>query len=91
MAVVAVQRGWLDRRWAVPIGIAVAILLYDQPAVRQFDLRVVTERNGRAFLLVQEAKFLAMCLVGAAVTWLGATAADDPTRAPVPRPAQQGS
>ncbi|MCA9490553.1 MAG: DUF2029 domain-containing protein [Myxococcales bacterium] len=87
MAVVGVQRGWLDRRLAVPLGIAIAILLYDQPAVRQFDLRVVTDRHARAFLIVQEAKFFALCFVGAVVTWLGATAVDDPTRAPVPEPA----
>lgn len=85
LSVVAVQRGWLDRRWAVPLGLAIAVLLYDQPAVRQFALKVVTEANVRMFLLVQEAKFLALCLVGAAVAWLGATAAEDPTRAPLPR------
>lgn len=86
LALVAVLRGWLPRPWAVPIGIAVAILLYDLPALRQLALRVVTTDAPIVFLFVQELKFFALLVLLAASVGIGATVGRDPSRVPPPRP-----
>ncbi len=85
LVLIALYRGWLGRGWAVPVGLALAVLLYDQPAVRQLALKVVgIEDHPNLFLVVQELKFVALCTIGAAAVRLGTTAWEDPSRAPVP-------
>jgi alpha-1,2-mannosyltransferase len=81
----AVLRGWLPRAWAAPIGIAVAVLMFDLPALRQLAMRVVTQDAAVAFFAVQELKFAALCVVFAACVAVGATALRDPSKLPPPR------
>ncbi|MEQ1502605.1 MAG: glycosyltransferase family 87 protein [Myxococcota bacterium] len=86
LALVAVSRGWLGSGWIVPVAVAAAILAYDLPSVRAFALRIGTD-HAAAFFWIQEAKFAALVLIGAAMVRLGGTAFEDRSRAPAPTPA----
>jgi alpha-1,2-mannosyltransferase len=87
-ALLAVERGWLSPRWALPLGGAVAVLLYDQLAIRAIAVRLVSPSNLFGYVLVQELKFLALLVVGVAVARVGATALEDRSRPPAPAPAR---
>jgi hypothetical protein len=87
LAVLAVMRGWVPRWWGAPIAVAVAVLVIDLPTLREFAQKVVTERARAPFFLLQELKFAALVTVGAVAVRIGATALEDPSRPPPPRPA----
>lgn len=87
LAVLAVARRWVPRWTAAPVALAVVVLCFDLPSLRTFATDVVGERAGVLFLAVQEAKFVALVAVGALSAWIGATALDDRSRPPPPRPA----
>ena len=83
----AVLRGWLDERWGAALAVAMPILLYPLPALKQFTLSVVTTAHPAAYFWLQESKMVALIVVGAAMVRLGGTAFEDPSRAPPPQPA----
>jgi hypothetical protein len=87
LSVLAVGRGWVPRAATLPVALAVAVLVFDLPTLRQFAQRVVTERMPVPYFLLQEAKFAALVTVGAVAVRIGATALEDRSRPPPPRPA----
>ncbi|HHO53977.1 MAG TPA: DUF2029 domain-containing protein, partial [Deltaproteobacteria bacterium] len=86
LGVLAIERRWLALRWLVPLATAIAVLLFPLPYLRQLALKVVTPANALGFLGLQELKFLALCVVFAAMVHLGRTQGQTNT-APPPRPA----
>lgn len=73
LAPLAIRRGALTWAWAAPLGVAVALLLVDLPALKQFATDGIGEQNRAAFLLVQEAKFLALVALLAGMVAAGRT------------------
>ncbi|MEZ4239783.1 MAG: glycosyltransferase family 87 protein [Myxococcota bacterium] len=86
LGALAVLRGWLGRGWGVALALAIPVMLYDLPAIRQLALRVVTTQHPALYFWLQEAKMVALITVGLAMVRLGGTAFEDPSRAPVPAP-----
>jgi len=72
LALVALHLGRLAPAWAVPVGIAVALLCIPLPLLKGFAEEVVTTEAPLAFAVVREAKTVALLTVGAAAGWLGA-------------------
>jgi alpha-1,2-mannosyltransferase len=89
LGVVAVVRGWLPRWWAVLLGVALPVLCMELSALRMVAMDWVTTARPGPYIWVQEAKFVALLVVGASMIWLGSTALPDPSRPPPPRPAVQ--
>ncbi|MEQ1566719.1 MAG: glycosyltransferase family 87 protein [Myxococcota bacterium] len=85
-AVLAVHRGWLSERWLVPIALAVPVLLFDLAALRQLDLKLVTVERPVLYIWVEEAKFAALLVIGAAMLRIGGTTWEDRSRPPPPLP-----
>lgn len=79
-------RGALGAGWIAALGPAVAVLVYEQPPLESFGVRVITEAHPVAFWLFDEAKAIALVTVWAAAVRLGARS-DDPSRPPTPTPA----
>jgi hypothetical protein len=86
LAVIAVRRGWLADGWVWPLGLAIPVLLFDLAALRQLAVKLVTIERPALFLWVEEAKFAALLVLGAAMIRLGATAWEDRSRPPPPDP-----
>jgi len=71
LSVVGVERGLLSRRWVIPLGLALAVLAFPLPYLKQLSVRVLDGAPSVVLLGVQEAKFVALCTLGAAVASLG--------------------
>ena len=87
LAIAAVERGWLSARWTLPVGVAIVLLIYPLPHLRGLARELVTPMNAPVFLILQEAKFAALCVVFAAMVRIGSTRHDPAAMmAPAPRP-----
>ncbi|MEM6926736.1 MAG: glycosyltransferase family 87 protein [Myxococcota bacterium] len=71
LALVALHLGRLPLGWAVPIGMAVAVLCVPLPTLKGFADEVITKDAEFAYGAVREAKTVALLTVGAATAWLG--------------------
>ncbi|MEO0600885.1 MAG: glycosyltransferase family 87 protein, partial [Myxococcota bacterium] len=71
LALVALHLGQLPIGWAVPIGVAVAVLCIPLPTLKGFADEVITKDAAFAYGMVREAKTLALLTVGTATAWLG--------------------
>jgi hypothetical protein len=87
LSVIAVRRGRLSEAWIPVLALALPVLLYPLPDLRDLDLQVITVGRPVLYIWVEEAKFAALLAVGVAMAALGATLFDDPSRPPSPEPA----
>lgn len=71
LSLVSLQTGRLPMATAVPVGLAVAVLCYPLPDLKQFADKVVTADAPVAYALVRDLKTVALITVGAAAGWVG--------------------
>lgn len=73
LGILAIERRLLAPGWLWPLAVAIAVLLFPLPYLRQLALKVITPANTLGYIGLQELKFLALCVVFAAMVQLGHT------------------
>ncbi|MBX2797659.1 MAG: DUF2029 domain-containing protein [Myxococcales bacterium] len=89
LAAVALDRGWLGMVWAIPLGLAVAVLLFPLPHLRALSQQLLAPSVPAAAWVVQELKFAGLLTLLVAMARLGTTTVQTsglPPLAPPPRP-----